>query len=95
MYTVYTMKNNLKFKLEYERVWCRAKKYHLRVFENESFFGLFVCLFVLLLLFQDRVSLYSSGAHYVDQDGLNLTERSICLCLFLSAGIKGMAHYTY
>jgi hypothetical protein len=36
---------------------------------------LFVCLFVLVLVFRDRVSLYSlscPGTHFVDQAGLEL-----------------------
>ena len=49
---------------------------------------LFVCWLVCCLLFRDRVSLYNPGTHSVDQACLELT----CLCLHLSAGIKGVHH---
>lgn len=42
------------------------------------------------------VSLYSPrspGAHYVNQDGLELTDIQACLC-FLSAEVKGLVELT-
>jgi hypothetical protein len=53
-------------------------------------FWFFVCLFVFVFVFRDRVSLCSPGCpgtHFIDQ-----TQKSACLCL-PSARIKGMRHH--
>jgi hypothetical protein len=55
----------------------------------------FFFVFCFVLFFQDRVSLYSPGCpgtHFVDQAGLDRTQKSACLCL-PSAGIKGVRHH--
>jgi hypothetical protein len=59
-------------------------------------FVLFCFVLFCLSVFQDRVSLCSSGCpgtHFVDRPGWPWwTQKSTCLCL-PNAGIKGMRHH--
>jgi hypothetical protein len=61
------------------RVSVTVKRHH-----DHSYF--FVCLFVLIFVFRDRVSLCSPG--------WSRTQKSACLCL-PSAGIKGVRHHAW